>query len=721
MDVSSDKMYWIDKYPGSIQRANLDGSNIETIVSGLSRPKGIALDVSGTTPPPTGTNVISTRVIKAQDLHLTDHTGDVRCVAYSPAGGVLASGGTDNTIRLWRVSTGELLNTLDKHTRAVNSIAWTPNDTYIASGSDDGTVRLWKWSMAAGTWIAAQSFTIPSSTLANKVKSVAFSHDNTILACGTSGNKVYLWDYNFDKEMWEDRTVLTGHTRTVNSVAFSPGGVVLASGSDDNTIRLWHARTGEHLTTLKRGTADVNSVVFSRNDAFLVSGNDDGTVILWKWDVRADTWQHYRTLDRHTDSVRSVAFNTAGTVLLSGSADKTIGVWDGQTGTYKTSLTEHTEGVNSVAFAFQGNVLASGSDDNTVRQLTSTESTGVADKSIGLELPSDFITEVAFGPNSTYFILNAQFPTLTGMPAADVVYKKCKITVDIPCVPDEPVARKDSGNSRLRYPGYYMFPIKTPEHRIEEVESTLARELGVELVGFIPIFGNIVGTLWEVGKADLAIHTILQSTADPTVTIDNFDLLNGNDIPILFYLSSRVSSIGIKVEQEYNLKSKAQPFRFDPTYTITDEGMWNLADGTWTAPNAQLMSLKEYPPFQLLLPEVQAYLLQHFGKLRNAEAWLIPEETSLLPNYPNPFNPETWVPYQLAEAADVTLTIYDIKGHVVRDLDLGHQSAGVYHSQERAASWNGRNAQGEPVASGVYFYTLTAGEFAATRKMLITK
>ena len=99
----------------------------------------------------------------------------------------------------------------------------------------------------------------------------------------------------------------------------------------------------------------------------------------------------------------------------------------------------------------------------------------------------------------------------------------------------------------------------------------------------------------------------------------------------------------------------------------------------------------------------------------------LPKETALLVNYPNPFNPETWIPYQLAEPADVSLTIYDIQGGVVRDLDLGHQRAGMYHSRARAAYWDGRNAVGEPVASGIYFYTLTTGDFSATRKMLIRK
>ena len=100
---------------------------------------------------------------------------------------------------------------------------------------------------------------------------------------------------------------------------------------------------------------------------------------------------------------------------------------------------------------------------------------------------------------------------------------------------------------------------------------------------------------------------------------------------------------------------------------------------------------------------------------------LLPNKTVLLANYPNPFNPETWVPYHLAKAAEVTLHIYAIDGVLVRTLSLGHKQAGIYEHQARAAYWDGKNAQGERVASGIYFYTLTAGDFTATRKMLIRK
>ena len=112
-------------------------------------------------------------------------------------------------------------------------------------------------------------------------------------------------------------------------------------------------------------------------------------------------------------------------------------------------------------------------------------------------------------------------------------------------------------------------------------------------------------------------------------------------------------------------------------------------------------------------------LEQLLATLQQVEAK--PKETALLRNYPNPFNPETWVPYQLAAAADVTLTIYAVDGTLVRTLALGHRPAGLYQSKSRAAYWDGRNEFGESVASGIYFYTLAAGDFSATGKMLVRK
>ena len=151
--------------------------------------------------------------------------------------------------------------------------------------------------------------------------------------------------------------------------------------------------------------------------------------------------------------------------------------------------------------------------------------------------------------------------------------------------------------------------------------------------------------------------------------------------------------------------------------------------GTTTAPAAPAIEAAGIDPAMIEAWIAQAQLeddgshpfKEGIKNLQNLLASLIPEDTALLANYPNPFNPETWIPYQLAESAEVTLTIYDMSGKLVHRLGVGHQAAGMYQSRSRAVYWDGRNQLGEPVASGLYFYTLTSDDFTATRRMLILK
>ena len=152
-----------------------------------------------------------------------------------------------------------------------------------------------------------------------------------------------------------------------------------------------------------------------------------------------------------------------------------------------------------------------------------------------------------------------------------------------------------------------------------------------------------------------------------------------------------------------------------------------MFDGAPAAPSAQPQGtltavevrgwLTDARPLEVKGPIMKRGIMTLEQLLRS----LTPTETRLLPNYPNPFNPETWIPYRLAEDTFVTLTIYDGAGQVVRTIDVGHQTAAFYENRSQAIYWDGRNQVGEPVASGVYFYHLSAGDYAATRKMLILK
>ena len=134
----------------------------------------------------------------------------------------------------------------------------------------------------------------------------------------------------------------------------------------------------------------------------------------------------------------------------------------------------------------------------------------------------------------------------------------------------------------------------------------------------------------------------------------------------------------------------------------------------WQSMNQILDKAEEiFGPASLYYREPSSYAApQQFASVTN---------TRLLDNYPNPFNPETWIPYELDESTNVTIEIYGVNGQLVRSLDLGHQPSGVYTSRSRAAYWDGNNDYGERVASGVYFYTLITNNFIATKKMVIMK
>ena len=407
---------------------------------------------------------------------------------------------------------------------------------------------------------------------------------------------------------------------------------------------------------------------------------------------------------------------------------------------------------------------AGGSSRPHVETTQITES-GPSSGTIGVTLPSDLISEVAFGTNSTYFVFNAKFPTLTGVADTDVSYRVCTITLDLPGVPDNSlsdglapdllayllsagnresiieIAKGFSEKAELfdvfpDEPQYFMFPLVTATEISEGAETAINRQAlagaGSALIGLIPGYGSLINLGITVGSAVynrmLTVDEILKSRMNPRIVLDawgsdrNFPLRwknpgrPDNEYRYVLIFPRRITEIGITLEQEYMLKSDQGNL-----HTARYEGTYNLKNSAFAAPHGREITLSEYPAFQLLPPEVQDYLLRHFPIFASFEALRAPKKTSLLPNYPNPFNPETWIPYQLSAPANVTISIYAADGRLVRRLDLGHQPAGNYESRSRAAYWDGRNALGEPVASGVYFYTLTADEFTVTRKMLIRK
>ncbi|MBD2560947.1 ribosome assembly protein 4 [Nostoc linckia FACHB-391] len=282
---------------------------------------------------------------------LTGHSSVVFSVAYSPNGQHLASASWDNTIKIWDVSSGQLLKTLTGHSSPPWSIAYSPNGQQLASASDDKTIKI--WDVSSGQLL--KTLTGHSSL----VRSVAYSPNGQRLASASDDKTIKIWDVSSGQLF----KTLTGHSSGVISVAYSPNGQQLASASFDTTIKIWDVSSGQLLKTLTGHSSMVMSVAYSPDGQHLASASYDKTIKIW--DVSSG--QLLKTLTGHSSVVFSVAYSPNGQQLASASYEKTIKIWDFSSGQPLKTLTGHSSPVISVAYSPDGQHLASASDDKTIK------------------------------------------------------------------------------------------------------------------------------------------------------------------------------------------------------------------------------------------------------------------------------------------------------------------------------------------------------------------
>jgi hypothetical protein len=243
---------------------------------------------------------------------LLGHTGAVASVVFSFDGKTIASGGSDDAIRLWDVKTGKCVRTIEAHQKYVRSVAFSPDGKTLISGGSDHTVCV--WDVETGKNLR----TLVGHT--SEVESVAISPDGKTIASGGWPDTIRLWDAGTGNSL---RT-LAGHQGAVQSIAFGLGGKVLVSGGLDHVVRVWDTATGQTVHLLKGHTAEVQSVAVSPDGKTIASGSFDDTIRLWD----AETGRHLQTLQDHDALGPTVAFSPDGKTVASGGSDETIRIWD---------------------------------------------------------------------------------------------------------------------------------------------------------------------------------------------------------------------------------------------------------------------------------------------------------------------------------------------------------------------------------------------------------
>ena len=638
---------------------------------------------------------------------------DIYSVAFSPDSQSVASGGGGG-VNLWDVTSEQPKLTTIGPSNAVYSIAFSPDGNTLAGASHDRKVRLWNV-------VSAQTKTVLTAHT-NLVYSVAFSPDSSILASGSWDRTVRLWDVTSG----QTKAILTEHTGLVQSVAFSPDSSILASGSWDRTVRLWDAASGQTKAVLTGHTSGVDSVAFSPDGSTLASGSLDGTVHLW--DVASE--ERKTTLTGHSDRVDSVAFSPDGSTLASGSLDRTVRLWDVASGQIKAILVGHADRVRSVAFSPDGSTLASGNDfttnvstPNTIIlwdltasattpailsiSPTSTESLGIGEQLtvslniVGGENVTGYQATVVFDPDALIYFSSANGDYLSDgsfFTAPDV--GKNYVTLA------SAGAEGKNGDGTLATITF-------------QVVDTKASGLFLSQVHLVNPDGERLFPCIENGIAEDG--TVEDSTViEPVYIAEDINEDGVVNIQDLVLVSSNFGKTG---ENEADING-------DGIVDIVDlvkvaAALGNTADAPSVHP--QTLAMLTAADVQSWLTQAQHLNLTDLAPRRGIRfleqllTVLTPKETILLPNYPNPFNPETWIPYQLASSSDVQIIIYDTRGIAIRRLALGYQQAGYYTTRSRAAYWDGHNDLGERVATGVYLYQLQADNLSLLRKMVILK
>ena len=653
-------------------------------------------------------------------------------VTFSPDGATIASASGDNILRFWDAESGVLLRSLAWMETGSGRVTFSPDGRILAVGSGR-TIRL----LDTGSGEDVRTL----RDQAHEAQNLAFNWDRSLLASGGI-QKVLLWDITTGKLL---RTLSQHHGKNVLSLAFSPVGRTLAAGIGRD-ILLWDTDSGELLRTLSGHEYRVANLVFSRDGSLIVS-NGRKEILLWEF----KTGRKLKTLiGFENNEVKGVAFSGDSKTLYCATS-KELRHWDIDTGEYRGITIWQKSGAAGAAFSPDGGLLArwnrreielwnvARGDTLETLAVDSSKIRYAAFSSDGRTLAAAGSTGSVLlwdiGPPSEANSTVRLVPSSTPSPSVGEQLTLC-LEVENGENVSAYQATVSFDTSALRYvksaagdylpEGAFSVPPVLDAHRLtvgavslggtSHGNGTLAT-LSFEVLAV----KNSTLTLSEVSLVEPDAKQSFPRFEDARVEAPSRVVGDANGDGVIGILDLPQVSIGRhgtgQIDADVNKDGVVDTA--DLFQAVTDLEIAKKEPAAYLAAQAILTSrdVSEWLGQPRKSNLAEADLKRSIRAVRHQLAVSVPGETALLPNYPNPFDQGTWIPYHLAVKAEVYITIYGEKGLPVRHLALGNRIPGYYVGLSRAAYWDGRDDNGAQVESGTYVYELVTWDCMATRKM----
>ena len=682
--------------------------------------------------------------VKYTDLLTLEYKQWVQAVAFSPDSKFLASGdGSEagpGSIYVFDIQNRSVPVKIEADEKQVHTVAFSPDGQILAGAGVRGQIRMWytsDWSPVHQTPYQGHyhiEFSPNGSVLASA------GHDSVSLFSVQGGNKI---------------TSLKGSTGVNHPISFSADGKLLAAGGEDGVLRVWNVETYLSQTEdramirliyfLPRGRR-VQQNINTKLDELIKEAQQFYAEELGRQGFTRKTFAFESDVNGKV-VVRHVAGQFANSHYRENTFDK---VWrelskrfEHQPDIVNLVILDIDTGAVSVrddvfvcgVASFNHGISIIPASGHCFNAVSAAHELGHA---FGLQ--HDFRDDtyiMSYGANRTQ-LSKCAAEWLNNSPFFNDVQADKQVNTNTTIQMHSPV-RVSVNTMQLRfeiadadglYQAQLVIPASTEDPAIglklhscralngqTDVEFVTKDLIIVDEVALqvMDSYGNIIERIFSI--------QLEEPVADPEPLPIIADVNSDGNVNVLdlILIASELGNAGTNLAAD-----------------VSKDGVVNILDlilvaGVFDeAPAAPLASLQVQA---ILTPaDVQRWLTEAQGLdltdltmqrsirfLEQLAAALSPKKTALLPNYPNPFNPETWIPYSLAEEANVQIAIYDTKGAVVRQFDLGHQRAGYYTDRARAAYWDGANASGESAVSGVYFYQLCAGDYSEVRRMVILK